>query len=107
MKRIYTLHDPMLAGHLEAVLSDHSIACLIKNRHLMGGVGDLPPLEAWPEIWVINDGDTDRARALISSMLDSEPNEGPAWTCSDCGEAIEPQFSECWLCAGKDRSFPP
>ena len=24
--------------------------------------------------------------------------ESPPWTCPKCGEAIEPQFTECWNC---------
>jgi hypothetical protein len=27
------------------------------------------------------------------------------WTCSDCGEQLEPQFTQCWRCgaAGPPR----
>ena len=23
---------------------------------------------------------------------------GPSWTCSHCGEVLEPQFTQCWRC---------
>lgn len=106
MKRIYTLQDPMLMGHIEAVLANHDIACFVKNRHLMGGVGDIPPIEAWPEIWVTHDTDAERALDVIHSLLEAGPEDNaPPWICAECGESIEPQFTECWACAGGNGSF--
>ena len=57
MKRVFTSHDPMLAGYLRAVLEEHGIGCIVKNEYLLGGAGELPPSECWPEVWVVEDGD--------------------------------------------------
>lgn len=52
LQHIHTVADPLIAGHIAAVLEARGIHCLVRNRHLMGGSGEIPPLEAWPEIWV-------------------------------------------------------
>ncbi len=97
LERVYVGADPLIAGHIEAILNERGIHSLVRNRHLVGGAGEIPPLEAWPEVWVDRD-DAAIARQLISEII--EP-EGPApadWRCPDCGEWIEGQFAECWRC---------
>ena len=105
MKRVFTSHDPMLAGYLRAVLEEQGIGSFVKNEYLLGGAGELPPTECWPEVWVVDDGDEERARALIG---EAEPagQKGEAWRCPGCGEWIEPEFGACWRCAG-DRPDAP
>ena len=103
MKRVFTSHDPILAGYLRAVLVEHGIGCIVKNEYLLGGAGELPPSECWPEVWVVEDGDEARARALVE---EARPAEGAGeaaasgWRCPACGEWIEPEFGACWRCAG-------
>jgi len=99
MKRIHTLNDPMMAGHIEDVLKQYGIRCATKNRYLAGGVGDLPPIETWPEIWVINDRDAEEAIEILEALLHAPSRTGAPWVCGDCGELIEPQFDRCWACA--------
>jgi hypothetical protein len=99
MKWIHTLYDPLLAGHIEAVLSDAGIRCLVKNKHLMGGVGDIPALETWPEIWVLDERDEIAAKALIEALAQPASSDARPWACPTCGERIDAQFTECWSCA--------
>ncbi len=98
MKRVYTDSDPLIVGHLEQVLTSRGIVCIVRNRHLMGGAGELPPTEVWPQLWVENDEDAPVARRLIDEVLANQDQAGPDWTCPDCGERIEGQFAECWNC---------
>lgn len=98
MKKVYTSENIMMVGHLKNVLEGHGIDCLVKNQYLSGGAGELPPIAIWPEIWVTDDLQWDRARAVINDQL--QPIEGTRnpWTCPDCGEIMEPQFGVCWKC---------
>ena len=99
MRRVFSSHDPMLAGYLRAVLEEHGIGCVVKNEYLQGGVGELPPTECWPEVWVIEDGHEARARDIVEEVRrGGESGEG--WRCPACGEWIEPEFGACWRCAG-------
>ena len=105
MKRVFSSHDPMLAGYLRAVLEEHGIGCVVKNEYLLGGAGELPPTECWPELWVVEDGDEARARAIVEEARPAEA-AGEGWRCSGCGEWIEPEFGACWRCAGGSPDVP-
>ncbi len=98
LERVHVLSDPLIAGHIEAALQSRGIHCFVRNRHLMGGAGDIPPLEAWPEIWVDAE-DTAIAQTLIKEILSPESPIPASWTCPNCGEYIEGQFAECWRCS--------
>ena len=106
MKRVFSSHDPMLAGYLRAVLEEHGIGCIVKNEYLLGGAGELPPSECWPEVWVVEDRDEARARALVEEARPAEPAGEEAWTCPACGERIDPEFGACWRCAGESPDVP-
>ncbi len=97
MKRVYCSDNYLLVGHLRQVLEDHHIRCVVKNEHLIGGAGELPPIECWPELWVAEDFQLGKARQLVEAFLSSTRDAG-GWDCPGCGEAIEGQFSECWNC---------
>jgi hypothetical protein len=97
MERVYTAQDIMIVGHLEAVLQGHRVDCVVKNRFLTGGAGELPPTDVWPEIWV-TEADAPRAREIIAGVLAEDGQVGPDWNCPDCGERVEGQFAECWNC---------
>ena len=102
MQRVYTSADIMMVHHLRNVLEDHGIPCLVKNETLGIAAGQLPILECWPELWVVDDGQQPQARELVQEALHAAPAAGPGWTCPGCGEVIEGQFSECWSC-GQSR----
>jgi hypothetical protein len=96
MKRVYRSDDRLLVGHLREVLAAQGIACVVRNDYLGGAVGELPPNECWPELWVVDSADWARAEALVAAQL------GPAattpWICPGCGETVEGQFAQCWRC---------
>lgn len=97
MELVYTAQDPMIVGHLEEVLQRHRIACVVKNRFLAGGAGELPPTDLWPEIWVADER-ADEAREIIAGVLAESDEAGPDWQCPRCGEWVEGHFAECWNC---------
>ncbi len=57
----------------------------------------MPFVETWPQLWVVNDLDFDRATQLITSV-ESESPSAP-WRCKNCGEENEGQFAACWNCS--------
>jgi hypothetical protein len=58
-------------------------------------MGEMPFTDTWPQLWVVNDLDFDRAQQLIEGGLDEA---GPDWRCTQCGEHNEGQFAACWNC---------
>lgn len=98
MRKVYTSHDIAIVGHVRQVLENQGIHCIVRNDFLLGGAGELPVNETWPEIWVVDDRDSDRARALVDAVVATGNDFGPPWRCPSCGERLEGQFTECWRC---------
>ena len=91
-----------MIGHLKNVLDTFGIKCIARNSDLNSAAGELPPVECWPELWVVDDEKFGRARSILKKTLAPlQPVKKP-WHCGGCGEMIEGQFSECWNC-GRDR----
>ena len=96
MKKVYVADNLVDAGLIKGLLENQGVECLVKNQSLAGALGELPPLECWPEIWVADESDYARAEEIISA-IQAPLETSSAWLC-DCGELIEGQFSSCWNC---------
>jgi len=104
MKKIYTTKDPLMVGHLKNVLATFDIQCVTKNYELSSAAGELPPIECWPELWVLDDSRCAEAEAILKKTLAPLKSVKKSWQCVGCGEEIEGQFSECWKC-GRSRDY--
>jgi hypothetical protein len=102
MKRLHSAKDPLMIGHLRNVLASVGIKCVAKNVDLISAAGELPPVECWPELWVVDDEKFRRAESVLKKTLAPLHAVKKSWACAGCGETIEGQFSECWSC-GRDR----
>ena len=102
MKIVYSAENSMEVGLIKGMLEQDGIACLVKNQNLSGAMGEIPPLECWPELWITNDNDLIRATYIVESALTPISNSTVPWVCV-CGEKIEGQFTGCWKC-GEERA---
>ncbi len=102
MQRIYSAKDPLMIGHLKNVMASFGIRCVAKKIDLISAAGELPPIECWPELWVVDDSKAGRAKSILKKTLAPLTSVKKPWSCLGCGEKIEGQFSECWNC-GCDR----
>ena len=103
MLKVYTCDNIMQAGLVKSRLESSGITCLLKNESLAGGIGELPPIECWPEVWITDDSDLVQARRIIDAM---QPETGvvcESWKCK-CGETIEGQFTHCWNCGNEHET---
>lgn len=96
MKKLTSAETIVTVTHYQNLLAAEGIKTEIRNQHLGGIMGEMPVFETWPQLWIVNDLDFDRATQLIEST-DSGPYEAP-WTCSKCGEENEGQYAACWNC---------
>lgn len=101
MKKVFTAENIVMTGFIKSLLESANIQCVIKNLGLSGAIGEIPPIECWPEIWIMNDDDFKEAMEIIKSVNNNRVNDN-LWTCS-CGELIEGQFDSCWSC-GREKS---
>ena len=98
MQKLHTADDPIFIGYLRSLLEAEGIACNIRNELLIGGSGELPPNECWPEIWVLNDDDFQRATAIVDKARQNPRIDDEPWQCTHCHESSEAQFTACWQC---------
>ena len=96
MKKLTAADSLVTINHYKNILESEGIACQIRNEHLGAIMGEMPFVEVWPELWVVNDLDFDRARELIASAADESP--AAPWFCAHCREENEGQFAVCWNC---------
>ena len=98
VRKVYASDDSLIVGHVRQVLENHAIGCIVRNDFLLGGAGEIPINETWPEVWVIHDGDFEQARALVDAVVAEAGLTDPPWRCTTCGERVEGQFTDCWRC---------
>jgi len=100
MKCVYTHENRFLVANARNIVEGAGIRTQMRNEFAAGAVGDIAPLETWPELWVEEGRDYQQAQALLDSWLKRPPQAD--WWCSHCGEANDPSFYSCWQC-GRDR----
>ena len=86
------------AQHCANLLESAGIRSEVRNRYLAGALGEIPPVEAWPQVWVPEVQDADAALHCLQEASREWLSGAPPWTCARCGESIEPQFAACWNC---------
>jgi hypothetical protein len=98
MKKLTTADSLIMISHYRNILASEGIPSFIRNEYLGSIIGEMPFQEVWPELWVKNDLDYDRARQLIDSDAIAEESPNAPWTCKHCGTENEGQFAACWSC---------
>jgi len=102
MKTVYSAQNIALVSIIRTVLEQHGIACRVKNEFLSAGMGEIPPIECWPQLCVDDDDFTESSRIVEEAL--AEKKSAP-WRCAACGEEMEGQFGACWKC-GNVRPAP-
>jgi len=103
MKLLMRCEHAIAAAHYAGALRAAGIDCEVRNTVLSGALGEIPFLECAPQVWIRHALDEARARELITQLR--SPVVGDPWTCEQCGEVLEPQFSQCWHCgAGRPQA---
>ena len=98
MHMVYTAQVLALVVNMQNILKMHGIESVVTNQYLSAAVGEIPPHEAWPRLWV-PDQDSERAEAIVREAgRDDSPEFRQILICPKCGEEVEGQFAECWNC---------
>ena len=96
MKALTTADNLLIATLWQRMLEAAGIRCEIRNRYLGAAIGDLPPDQVAPQLWLRDERDRVAATALLDEWRGS--SSLPPWACPRCGEQIEGQFFQCWHC---------
>ena len=102
MKLIYTHPNRLIVENIKNILENEGLKVILQNQYAAGGVGELAPIDAWPEVWLERDRDVERAQKLIDQVL--AHNNEDSWVCKECGEENAGSFEVCWKCSA-DRTI--
>lgn len=103
MKRLLQAPNLALATLWADQLTAEGIAAQVQRAHASSLAGEVPPDQCLPEVWVLDDGQWDRAQATWQAW---QRRAYPAWACPVCREIIEGPFDQCWNC-GALRPLEP
>ncbi len=95
MPRIALAPNIGLAHLWAEQLQRAGIDASVQRGLLSSAVGDLPPDQTMPEIWVNEPEQVERAKALLEELQNPPQRQ---WFCRQCGEKIEGGFEQCWQC---------
>ena len=103
MKEVFRNADSGLVGLYQSILDDAGIVTFVQNagtqQSLVGGllVAIFPIPLFYPTLYVFRDEDYSEAITLFLSVKDA-PSEQDPWICSNCGESVPGNFTDCWKC---------
>lgn len=96
MKRVHIAPTLLDAQLVVDALSSVGIASHIFNANAAGALGEVPFLQAQPEVWVVDDVREREAREVLTDFLAVKP--GVEKICPRCGESSPGNFLSCWQC---------
>jgi len=102
LKKLTTADSLVTINHYKNLLEAEGIPAFLKNEHLSSIVGEMPFMEVWPELWIKNDLDYDRAKQLIDASKIEDESPRASWRCKHCDVENEGQFAACWNCGKSD-----
>jgi hypothetical protein len=98
MKRVFVSQSLIEIESLKEFLSTDGILCTIRNQQGSSLAGEVPFVEVFPELWVVNDANFDRAKELLEEQGTGDEIERLMWVCAGCGEKHVGLFTACWKC---------
>ena len=99
MRKVYSAATLPDAHLIAALLAQEGIEARVFNENAQGGLGEIPFIHAWPEVWVVDERQAERARELIHALERTDTRTQVA--CRACGEANPANFQLCWNCGAQ------
>ena len=110
MRKVYENFEYARVGHFQSILESAGLATHVKNLGAGNAAGEVVAAQVYPELWVVNDADYDRAIDLLRPLLSDHASDVPDWKCPECGETVVGTLGECWNCQtaqpAADRETP-
>ena len=99
MKLVYTHPNSIVVAQARSAMELAGIDCALRNEYASGAIGELAPIDAWPELWVTKDRDFERATLLLEKSHATIQEDD--WKCEQCGSVSPATFELCWQCASE------
>ena len=98
MLKIYSAPTLPDAHLVRGFLAQAGIDARVFNENAQSVMGEIPFHQAWPEVWIMNEGDAKQAQDLIHQMEQPHAPSAAAF-CPHCQEENPAHFHTCWNCA--------
>jgi hypothetical protein len=95
MKRLVSAPNLAIATLWSDLLRQAGVEASVQRIWGSSIAGEIPPDQALPEVWIADDDELDRARALLDALRNLPSVH---WRCTGCGEQIDGPFDQCWNC---------
>lgn len=102
-KLIYTLENGLLVHNAKNILSAAGIKVDVRNEIIGGITGDAPPIDCWPQLWLLDMSQEAKAMILLETIENQELGE--PWLCQACQESNESSFEICWNCQAENENI--
>ncbi len=97
LTRVYKAADPLEAEFVRGLLENEGVPAVVQGSHMGGWYGPVVgPLVA-PTV-LVREADLAAAEEIVGRYISGEVETGEPWTCPQCNEQIEGQFTACWNC---------
>ena len=83
MKLAYTHPNGIVVAQARSVLELAGIDSVLRNEFASGAIGELAPIDTWPEVWVLKDEDYESAARLLEEAHTAVNRAD--WECALCG----------------------
>lgn len=100
MQKLYSAGNLQEAYLILHRLQQAGIDARVLNEHAQGGLGELPFTHVYPEIWLLQPADSDRARTVLEEFTRAAVSSSPPQRCRMCAEESPASFEICWRCGG-------
>lgn len=100
MRKIYSAATLPDAHLVRGLLANEGIEARVFNENAQSLMGEIPVHLAWPEVWIVDEADVERARTIIRG-IERSPASTRSALCPNCGEENPGNFQVCWNC-GRD-----
>jgi hypothetical protein len=95
MKRLVQAPNLAIATLWADLLTQAGIDANVQRAFASSIAGEIPPAQALPEVWLLDDAQLDAARRLLDDLR-RQPQRH--WVCRSCGERVDGPFEQCWNC---------
>ena len=103
MRRLVSAPNLVLATLWADMLTHAGLVATVQRAYASSIAGELPPDQALPEVWVMDDDQLDAARLLLAQLQHPVHRH---WVCPGCAERIDGPFEQCWNCGTAMPSGP-
>ena len=95
MKRLTHAPNVALATLWADLLCQAGVDAVVQRAYTSSLAGEIPPDQALPEVWVLDDSVLEHARTLLHDLSHLP---WVHWLCHGCGENVDGPFEQCWNC---------